>query len=155
MTADDATFLADLGLWVRVLRTARRLSQDRLAETANVSRVTLGSTERGEHAAGILACRSIAAALEVPLSELFDDSSRLGHVLGEAQREPRPPAAPTTARTPKTTTTFRSRSSLVARACARSSRPLIWCTLRWDTDEELDAFLADLDARRRAGASAS
>jgi hypothetical protein len=25
----------------------------------------------------------------------------------------------------------------------------------WDTDEELDAFLADLDARRRAGASAS
>jgi hypothetical protein len=25
----------------------------------------------------------------------------------------------------------------------------------WETDEELDAFLADLDARRRAGASAS
>jgi len=25
----------------------------------------------------------------------------------------------------------------------------------WETDEELDAFLADLDARRRAGVSAS
>jgi transcriptional regulator with XRE-family HTH domain len=84
MTDDDAMFLADLGLRVRVLRTARRLSQDRLTETAKVSRVTLGSIERGEHAAGILAYRSLAVALDVPLSGLFDDSSRLGYPLGEA-----------------------------------------------------------------------
>jgi len=90
MTDNDATFLADLGLRVRVLRTARRLSQDRLAETAKVSRVTLGSIERGEHAAGILAYRSLAAALNVPLSGLFDDSSRLDYLVGEAQRKPRP-----------------------------------------------------------------
>lgn len=90
MTGDDATFLADLGLRVRVLRTARRLSQDRLAETAKVSRVTLGSIERGEHAAGVLAYRSLAATLDVPLGGLFDDSSRLGYLLDEAQREPRP-----------------------------------------------------------------
>ena len=90
MTDDDATFLADLGLRIRVLRTARRVSQDRLAEMAKVSRVTLGSIERGSHAAGILAYRALAAALDVPLGGLFDDSSRLGYLLGEAQREPQP-----------------------------------------------------------------
>ena len=57
VTDDETTFVADLGPRVRVLRTARRVSQDRLAETAKVSRVTLGSIERGAHAAGILAYR--------------------------------------------------------------------------------------------------
>jgi hypothetical protein len=52
--------------------------------------VTLGSIERSEHAAGILAYRSLATALDVPLTGLFDDSSRLGYLLGEAQRESRP-----------------------------------------------------------------
>jgi len=64
MTGKEAVFLAGIGLRVRVLRTARRLSQDRLAEKARVSRVTLGSIERGEHAAGILSYRALAAGLE-------------------------------------------------------------------------------------------
>jgi transcriptional regulator with XRE-family HTH domain len=37
MTGKEAVFLAGIGLRVRVLRTARRLSQDRLAEKARVS----------------------------------------------------------------------------------------------------------------------
>ena len=85
MTEEEAAFLIDLGLRIRVLRSARRMSQDRLAETASVSRVTLGSVERGEHAAGILTYRSLAAALEIPLSGLFDNDSRLGYLVGRAQ----------------------------------------------------------------------
>ena len=65
MTDEDAAFLADLGLRIRLLRTARRMSQDRLAETARIPRVTLGSIERGEHAAGILAYRALATGLDV------------------------------------------------------------------------------------------
>jgi transcriptional regulator with XRE-family HTH domain len=86
--SDDDAFLADLGLRIRVLRTARRLSQGRLAETAKVSRVTLGSIERGNHAASILTYRALAAALDVPLSGLFDDSSRLGYLTGRAEPAP-------------------------------------------------------------------
>jgi DNA-binding XRE family transcriptional regulator len=66
------------------------MSQDWLAETAKVSRVTLGSIERGEHAAGILAYRALATALDIPLDGLFDDSSRLGYLIGQAEPESRP-----------------------------------------------------------------
>jgi DNA-binding XRE family transcriptional regulator len=82
MTEQDAAFLTDLGLRIRVLRIACRMSQDQLAATANLSRVTLGSVERGEHAAGILTYRALAAALGIPLSRLFDDDSHLGYLTG-------------------------------------------------------------------------
>jgi transcriptional regulator with XRE-family HTH domain len=75
MTEHEAAFLADVGLRIRVLRTARKLSQDRLAEVSEVSRVTLGSIERGNHEAGILSFRALAVALDVPLTLLFEDST--------------------------------------------------------------------------------
>ena len=71
-TESQAAFLADVGMRVRLLRTVRRMSQDRLADVAGVSRVTLGEVERGEHGAGILRYRAVAAALAVPLGSLFD-----------------------------------------------------------------------------------
>ena len=77
MTESEAAFLGDVGLRARVLRTARKLSQDRLAELSKVSRVTLGSIERGNHEAGILSFRALAVALDVPLSLLFEDGSDL------------------------------------------------------------------------------
>lgn len=60
-----------------MLRTARKLSQDRLAELSKVSRVTLGSIERGNHEAGILSFRALAVALDVPLTLFFEDSTDL------------------------------------------------------------------------------
>ena len=74
---DDSSFLRDLGLRVRLFRVARRLSQDELARVSGVSRVTLGSIERGEHAASLLAYRKLARALDRDLGELL----REGEVL--------------------------------------------------------------------------
>lgn len=65
-------YLRMLGLRIRVLRTARRLSQDRLAEAAGVSRVTLGSIERGEHPAVLVTYVRLAAALDLRLPDLVD-----------------------------------------------------------------------------------
>ena len=76
-TEAEAAFLDDVGLRVRVLRTARKLPQERLAELAGLSRVTLGSIERGKHEAGILSHLALAATLDVPLSLLFEDGTEL------------------------------------------------------------------------------
>lgn len=73
MTTDrEHAYLAAVGQRVRLLRVARRLSQDTFADLAGVSRVTLGSIERGEHAAGLLAYVKLAEALGVGLSLLVD-----------------------------------------------------------------------------------
>jgi len=77
MSESEAAFLRDVGLRVRLLRTARALSQDRLAELASVSRVTLGSIERGGHESGIGRYRLLARALDVPLSVLVEDGDDL------------------------------------------------------------------------------
>ena len=45
----------------------------RLAEAASVSRATLGSIERAEHVAHLVTYRRLAAALQLPMSELADD----------------------------------------------------------------------------------
>lgn len=74
---DDSAFLRDLGLRVRLFRVARGLSQDELARVSGVSRVTLGSIERGEHAASLLAYRKLAGAFEVALGELVGEGQVL------------------------------------------------------------------------------
>jgi len=80
-------FLAAVGLRIRLLRTAQRLSQDRLAELAKLSRVTLGSIERGNHEAGILSFRALAVALDVPLASLFEDSTDLDLLVRRCTRQ--------------------------------------------------------------------
>lgn len=72
MTERGHAYLAAVGQRVRLLRVARRLSQDAFADAAGVSRVTLGSIERGEHAAGLLTYVKLAEALGVALSLLVD-----------------------------------------------------------------------------------
>lgn len=76
-TGDDRPYLRTVGLRIRLLRVARGLSQEELGETSGVSRVTVGSIERGEHAASVLAYRRLARALEVELSELLDEGRAL------------------------------------------------------------------------------
>jgi transcriptional regulator with XRE-family HTH domain len=56
---------------VRELRKARGLSQEELAELAGVHRTYMSSVERGERNVGLDNILAIAAALDVPASDLF------------------------------------------------------------------------------------
>ena len=85
-----AAFLSEVGLRVRVARTGRRLSQDRLSRLAEVSRVTLGSIERGNHDAGIATYRALAIALDVPLAMLFGEHDDLARLVATTTTRKRP-----------------------------------------------------------------
>jgi len=50
-----------------------RISQDQLADTAAMSRVSLGSIERGEHPAEVMTYRKIARALDLAMDELLNE----------------------------------------------------------------------------------
>jgi transcriptional regulator with XRE-family HTH domain len=74
MSGTDAerVWLQTVGMRVRLARVARRESRAALATLAGVSRVTLGSVERGDHPAGLLVYARVAGAIGVPLAELLD-----------------------------------------------------------------------------------
>jgi DNA-binding XRE family transcriptional regulator len=59
---------------VRLARVRRRQSQDVLAPLTGVSRVTLGSIERGDHAAAVTSYVRLARTLDLSLNELLDGS---------------------------------------------------------------------------------
>jgi transcriptional regulator with XRE-family HTH domain len=73
----DRVYLDSVGLRVRLFRMARSMSQDELARGASVSRVTLGSIERGDHAAGLLTYLKLARALGRDVGELLADGEVL------------------------------------------------------------------------------
>ena len=66
----DCDWLREVGMRVRLARVARRLSQAELGERSGVTRVTVGSLERGDHPASVLAYVKVANGLGVPLAEL-------------------------------------------------------------------------------------
>lgn len=68
----ERAWLRSVGMRVRLARVAARESQDALAARAKVSRVTLGSIERGDHPAAVLTYARLARTLDVPLAELLD-----------------------------------------------------------------------------------
>jgi len=70
--SDERAWLAEVGMRVRLARVRRRESQDQLAKIARISRVTLGSTERGEHAAAVLAYLRLTRVLGVSMDDLLD-----------------------------------------------------------------------------------
>ena len=70
----ERAWLAEVGLRTRVARIRRRESQEKLAELTKASRVTLGSVERGDHAAGVLTYVRLARALGVSVDELLADA---------------------------------------------------------------------------------
>lgn len=82
-------FLAAVGLRVRLARTGRRLSQNGLADRAGVSRVTLGRVELGKHDAGLATYRSLAMALDVPLSALVEGDDGLARLVAVSTRPAR------------------------------------------------------------------
>lgn len=57
---------------VRLARTRRGWSQERLAERAEVHRTYIGAVERGERSIGLDNLERIAAALGVSASQLLD-----------------------------------------------------------------------------------
>jgi len=61
-----------LGKRIRELRKARKLSQARLAEIANLSDACIGTIERGHRAPRLPTIQKIASALKVEVKDLFD-----------------------------------------------------------------------------------
>ncbi len=56
---------------VRELRRQRGLTQERLAQGVGVTRQTIISIEKGGYTPSVKLALSLAAALQVPLEELF------------------------------------------------------------------------------------
>lgn len=63
----------NFGSRVRAVRNDRGLSQERLAELADLSRDYVGSVERGERDVSMSTMLKLARALGVPLAELLED----------------------------------------------------------------------------------
>ena len=70
--ASDASLLRSLGKRIRELRKARGISQERLAELADVHENHIRRIERGEANPSYLVALRIARALRVKPSELID-----------------------------------------------------------------------------------
>lgn len=64
-----------VGRNIRRIRVAQGLAQERLAFDAAVDRSYLGGMERGEENPTVDVLERVAAALVVPLKELFDEVS--------------------------------------------------------------------------------
>lgn len=64
-------FRKQLGSRIRFLRTARKLTQEDLADKADLSVTFIGTTERGKNIPSVKTCQKIAKVLGVPLYELF------------------------------------------------------------------------------------
>ena len=71
MPAKD-TVLKKFGANVRVQREARKLSQEALAEKADLDRTYIGGVERGERNLSILSALRIAKALKTSVAGLCD-----------------------------------------------------------------------------------
>ena len=67
----DGEWLRAVGMRVLLARTVRRLSQEEVGRRAGVSRVTVGSLERGDHPASVVAYARVARALNLPVGELL------------------------------------------------------------------------------------
>lgn len=63
-----------IGMKIRLERTKRKISQERLAELSELSKNSIGIIERGESSASIETLFKIAKALQITLVELVDIS---------------------------------------------------------------------------------
>ena len=64
--------LVSLGKTIRSLRVERKISQEALADGANLDRSYMGGIERGEHNITILNLMKVSEQLDLKISELFD-----------------------------------------------------------------------------------
>lgn len=66
--------LVRLGAAIRTVRKAKGLSQEALAELADIDRSYMGGIERGEHNLAIMNLLKIADALEIVASYLLEQA---------------------------------------------------------------------------------
>ena len=66
------TILQNFGSHVRELRSAKGMTQEKLAELAGLSRQYIGDVERGTRNISLVNIEKIAAALEITLPDLLD-----------------------------------------------------------------------------------
>jgi putative transcriptional regulator len=74
--------MADVTLrnYIRRLRFEHNMTQEELALRTGVSRQTIMSIERGETNPSVLLAFKISAALNVPITDVFDMQGRLAPV---------------------------------------------------------------------------
>ena len=70
----DARFA--VGQAVRKLRMAKGISQEELAELAEIHRTSIGDVGRGTRNISLVNMSKVAAALDVPLSQLIAEMER-------------------------------------------------------------------------------
>jgi transcriptional regulator with XRE-family HTH domain len=75
-TTTDGELKTAFGETVRKFRTARGLSQEKLAERANIHRTYIGDVERGLRNIALVNMHRIALALEVSLSTLIGEMEK-------------------------------------------------------------------------------
>jgi len=69
--AEQSTLLLGLGSVLREARAERRVSQEELGLRTGVHRNYIGGIERGERNPSVTTIATLAAALDLKLSELF------------------------------------------------------------------------------------
>lgn len=79
---------AAFGTAVRRLRTAKGLSQERLAELSEIHRTYIGDVERGTRNIALLNIERIAKALEIPSSRLFREVEAVQQEVPRRSRQP-------------------------------------------------------------------
>ena len=69
--SSDQDIIAVFGQRVRMLRKARKLSQETFADLAGLHRSYMGGVERGERNVSLVNIQKIADALEISVDQLF------------------------------------------------------------------------------------
>ena len=72
ITIMNQNTISKLGLKIRVERQKQKISQEKLAEFANLNRNFIGMIERGETNVTVRNLENIANALNLPVKELFN-----------------------------------------------------------------------------------
>lgn len=67
----DKNILAQFGKCLKNARTAKGLSQEKLAETVNLDRTYISLLERGKRNPSLICIASLCQALDISLSEFF------------------------------------------------------------------------------------
>ena len=68
----DVELLKSFGKNLRKIRLSKKLSQQQLELTAEISKNQVGNIERGEVNITLITATAIAKALHIPLKDLFD-----------------------------------------------------------------------------------
>lgn len=71
MIANGGKYTKLVGLNIKVARTKAGLNQEALADAAGLSRLTIGTIERGEKAPSVETIGAIAEALGIDMYKLF------------------------------------------------------------------------------------